>query len=294
MRQISSCDFFYPLIEDPYLQGKIAVANVLSDIYAMGVPHIDNVLMILGVSQMMKENEREVITREMIRGFNDSCTEADTKVTGGQSVMNPWPMIGGTAISTVKEENVIYPYNIKPGDHLILTKPLGTQVVVNTIEWMGKDNDLYKNISGLGISNEEIWSMYSIAVESMARLNKKAAELMVKYKAHGATDITGFGFYGHAKNLVEAQKKNMEFVFHSLPLIRNTEEINNKVFNFGLIEGNSAETSGGLLLAVSPEDSHKFIEEMIANNEDAWIVGSVKESEGKIISFEKEINRIII
>ena len=85
---ISTTDFFYPLVEDPYLQGRIACCNTLSDIYAMGIPRVDHMLMILAISLEMSEEEREVVTREMIRGFDDCAKEAGTKVTGGQSVMN--------------------------------------------------------------------------------------------------------------------------------------------------------------------------------------------------------------
>lgn len=293
-KQISTCDFFYPLISDPYLQGKIAVANVLSDVYAMGVSHIDNVLMILGVSKMMNEKEREVVTREMIRGFNDHCIEADTKVTGGQSVMNPWPMIGGTAISVVKEEDIIFPSNIKVNDHLILTKPLGTQVAVNAIEWMNKKNDNYKKALEVGLSDNDIKEMFNVAVESMIRLNKKAASIMKKYNAHGATDITGFGFLGHARNLVQAQKSNMEFVIERLPLIRHAEKINKEVYDFELTDGWSAETSGGLLIAIDPNYSKEFINEMINSGEDAWIVGFVKESEEKKVTLLSNLEVISV
>jgi len=80
---ISTTDFFYPLVEDPYLQGRIACANTLSDVYAMGIDRVDHMLMILAISLQMNDEEREVVTRETIRGFNDCATEAGTKVTGG-------------------------------------------------------------------------------------------------------------------------------------------------------------------------------------------------------------------
>jgi len=73
-------------VNDPYLQGRLALANVVSDVYAMGVDRIDNILMILGVSRKMNEEQKEIVTREMIQGFNDAATEAETLVTGGQSV----------------------------------------------------------------------------------------------------------------------------------------------------------------------------------------------------------------
>jgi selenide,water dikinase len=96
-RLISTTDFFYPLVEDPYIKGRISCCNVLSDIYAMGINRVDHMLMVLGVSTMMNKLEREIITREMIRGFNDCANEAGTLITGGQSIMNPWPIIGGVA-----------------------------------------------------------------------------------------------------------------------------------------------------------------------------------------------------
>jgi selenide, water dikinase len=96
-RLISTTDFFYPLVEDPYIQGRISCCNVLSDVYAMGITRVDHMLMILGVSLQMNKAEREIVTSEMIRGFNDCAVEAGTMITGGQSIMNPWPIIGGVA-----------------------------------------------------------------------------------------------------------------------------------------------------------------------------------------------------
>ena len=91
---VSTTDFFYPLVEDPYLQGRVGAANVLSDMYALGVVHIDNVLMILAASLDIDEKSRNIVTRNMMKGFSDCCKLANTDVTGGQSVLNPWPIIG--------------------------------------------------------------------------------------------------------------------------------------------------------------------------------------------------------
>ena len=88
-------------------------------------------LMILGVSLMMKESEREIVTREMIRGFNDCATEAGTSITGGQSIMNPWPMIGGVANVMLLKDEYVKPNFGEAGDLILLTKPLGTQPAVN-------------------------------------------------------------------------------------------------------------------------------------------------------------------
>lgn len=99
----------------------------------MGIDRVDHMLMVLGVSLMMQENDREIVTREMIRGFDEAAKEANTKVTGGQSIMNPWPIIGGVANVMCKDDEYIKPNNGKDGDILILSKPLGTQPAVNLL-----------------------------------------------------------------------------------------------------------------------------------------------------------------
>ncbi len=104
---VQTTDFFYPLVDDPYMQGKIACANVLSDLYAMGVTFCDNMLMLLGVSSELKHNEREVVTKHVIQGFYDLAKEAETHVNGGQTVINPWYIIGGVASSVVSKDEVI-------------------------------------------------------------------------------------------------------------------------------------------------------------------------------------------
>lgn len=104
---VQTTDFFYPLVDDPYIQGKIACANVLSDLYAMGVTDCDNMLMLLGVSSELTLKEREVVTKLIIQGFNDLAMEAGTTVNGGQTVLNPWYIIGGVASSVVTEQEVI-------------------------------------------------------------------------------------------------------------------------------------------------------------------------------------------
>ena len=113
---ISTTDFFYPLVTDPYVQGMIGCCNVLSDLYAMGVPDCDTMLMLLAASTQMQEEERLIVTRRMIEGFNAKATEAGTVVSGGQTVKNPWPIIGGTATAVCSEEEFIRPEHVVPGD----------------------------------------------------------------------------------------------------------------------------------------------------------------------------------
>ena len=201
---ISTTDFFYPLVDDPYMQGRIACCNTLSDIYAMGIDRVDHMLMILGVSLKMSESQREIVTREMIRGFNDCASEGGTLITGGQSIMNQWPIIGGVANVMCNQDEYTRPNLGKPGDVIVLTKPLGTQVSVNLMEWLQEKNDNWEKSSKF-VTEEEAKNAYYLSMESMAHLNKDTAKLMKKYDCHGATDITGFGLLGHAQNLVNVQ-----------------------------------------------------------------------------------------
>jgi selenide,water dikinase len=142
---ISTTVFFFPLVDSPYLQGRIGAADVLSDLYAEGVEHYNFVLMLLTASPDMPTSERNIFTTEMVRGFQDACAEADTVITGGQTVLNPWPIIGGIATSVVTKDGYISSDGAQLGDALVLTKPLGTQVAVNVHEWRNWTSNKFWN-----------------------------------------------------------------------------------------------------------------------------------------------------
>lgn len=272
---VQTTDFFYPLVDDPYMQGKIACANVLSDLYAMGVTNCDNMLMLLGVSNQMTLKEREVVTPLVIKGFNDLALEAGTTVNGGQTVLNPWFIVGGVASGVVSNSEFIMPENAVVGDVLVLTKPLGTQIAVNAHQWL-EDPKWWARIKDV-TTTEEVEKAYQNAMQCMARLNRKAADLMHKYDAHGATDVTGFGILGHARNLVANQKSEVSFVLHTLPILANMVKIFKACgVNFKLLEGYSAETSGGLLVCLTRDKAQSFCDELQAvDGHPAWIVGEV-------------------
>jgi len=116
----------------------------------------------------------------------------------------------------------------------------------------------------------------------MCRLNRSGAKLMHKYDAHACTDVTGFGILGHAQNLVVTQLKDVDFVLHTLPIVRDMEKIDKKIHDFKLLEGFSAETSGGLLIALPAANAEAFcaeIEEI--DGEKAWVIGDVVEGSKK-------------
>lgn len=275
MFMISTTDFFYPLVDDPYVQGKIACANVLSDLYAMGVTEVDTMLMILGVSLDMNDKERDVVTTLLIQGFNDLAKIAGTNVTGGQTVMNPWPIVGGVAMSVRMESQFIRPKHAIPGDVIILTKPLGTQVSVNLMEWTRNERQ-WKRVDG-SITKEEVQIAYEQSMEMMCRLNKTAAMLMHKYGAHSATDVTGFGILGHLQNQVNSQTEAVDFILDALPVIKHMARIDQFCDQmFKLVKGYSAETSGGLLLCIPEAAASMFVNEILEmDGKPAWIIGKV-------------------
>ncbi|CAL8104822.1 unnamed protein product [Orchesella dallaii] len=269
-------DFFYPLVDDPYMQGKIACANVLSDLYAMGVTNCDNMLMLVGISSKLTDKERDVVIPLIMRGFKDLAVDAGTNVTGGQTVINPWITIGGVATSVSQPTDVIMPENSVPGDVLVLTKPLGTQVAVNAHQWL--DIPERWNRIKLVVSEDDIRKAYDRAMDSMARLNKTAARLMHKYNAHGATDVTGFGILGHAQNLAKNQRGEVSFVIHNLPVLAKMTAVAKACGNmFQLLQGFSAETSGGLLICLPREQAAAYCKDIERQEGyQAWIIGIVE------------------
>lgn len=276
---ISTTDFFFPLLDSPYLTGRIGAANVLSDLYAEGIGCCDFVLMLLAACRDMEEREREICTKEMVRGFNDACLEAETVVTGGQTVFNPWPIIGGVATAIVRDNEYVKSNGAKSGDVVVLTKPLGTQVAVNVHEWRVRSTLQWKEITQKNVLTQEIAEdMMHAAACSMSRLNRHGGSLMLKHNAHAGTDITGFGLLGHAQNLMDNQEDEVGMEIHTLPLIANTSLVETSgVFNFRLLEGYSAETSGGLLICLPEENANAYIKELneLDAGELAWIVGRI-------------------
>ncbi|MGK3741111.1 MAG: selenide,water dikinase [Bacillariaceae sp.] len=307
---ISTTDFFFPLVDSPYLQGRIGAANVLSDLYAEGVQHCDFVLMLLAASLDMTPQDRTICTNLMVRGFRDACTEAETTITGGQTVLNPWAIIGGVATSVVTRDEYVSSDGACVGDVIVLTKPIGTQIAVNVHEWRkrhekkAKNGDttgdkhwnkiLEQNKNGdefLTVSEAEI--MMHAAVRSMSKLNRFGSKLMTKHNAHAGTDVTGFGLLGHAQNLMDNQIAEVGIELHTLPCIANTLKINDNIMNFRLRDGYSAETSGGLMISMTEADAIAYCAELrevetVAYNYNTssaagtdfgpWIIGRVVES----------------
>uniref|UniRef100_A0A336MR31 CSON003452 protein n=1 Tax=Culicoides sonorensis TaxID=179676 RepID=A0A336MR31_CULSO len=281
---VQTVDFFYPLIDDPYLMGKIAFANVVSDIFATGVTMIDKIKMIISAPTEFTEKQRDVVLPLMIKAFKDCADEIKTTLDIDWMAVNPWCMLGGIATSVCHESEIIFPTDAQIDDVLVLTKPLGTQLATNSYIWMKENSDEWKKLkSSEKITEQQVLEMYDSAVKSMSFLNKTAAELMHKYKAHAATDVTGFGLLGHAHNLAEFQKENVSFVIDTLPVIKDVPKVAEILGrDVKLRAGKAVETSGGLLISISKTSVQDFIQEFECLTEFRAIIV------GKVISGEKK------
>lgn len=289
MYLVSTIDFFYPLVTDPFLQGQIACCNVLSDLYSLGVEKCDNMLMTLTVCTGMNDEAQEIVTKAMMQGFIDTASKAGSGVTGGQTIMNPSPIIGGVAMSVVREDQFLRPCRSQAGDLILLTKPLGTQIAVNLFEWLHSKPATLAQLNPRP-SDSEILRIYNQACGYMAGLNRNAASLMLKYNAHACTDITGFGIYGHAENLVSIQHESVNFVIKTLPVIKGVINIDQQLPYFKLKIGESAETSGGLFIVIEREKAELFLQDFLnLEGRAAYVVGEVVEGDRKVVMEDCEV-----
>lgn len=274
---IHTTDFFTPVVDDPFTFGQIAATNALSDIYAMGGTPI-NALNIVAFPQTQDLN----ILKEILNGGMQKAQEAGCPIIGGHSVDIPDILYGMAVTGTAKPGDIKSNDGAKPDDVLILTKALGTGILNNCIKF----------------KEMESGEVYDTLISSMTTLNKKAAELMVKYNANACTDITGFGFAGHAMQLAKASGIGLEVISDSLPLLPGVKDAivenmltrgdrSNREYTKGFITWKRDEdkyidhviydpqTSGGLLISLPPENKESFLLEM-----NATVIGKVTDGAG--------------
>lgn len=168
------------------MQGRITCANVLSDLYAMGVVECDNMLMILGVSRDLSDIERDIVIPMIMQGFKvcsniigniirlltqECAQEAGTSIQGGQTIRSAWLTLGGVATSVCHRSEFIMPDAARVDDVLVLTKPIGTQVAVNCYEWLKTKPDRWSDVSHV-IDERETRRAFARAVDTMCRLNR--------------------------------------------------------------------------------------------------------------------------
>jgi selenide,water dikinase len=198
---IQTVDFFTPIVDDPYAFGQIAAANALSDVYAMGgVPKTAMNL----VAFPLKDMDMSVL-RQIIQGGLDKMMEAGVVLVGGHSVEDKELKYGLSVMGFIHPDRVLIKKNLKAGDRLILTKPLGTGIINTAIKG--------------GLASKEITDTVT---RLMATLNKNAAEIMAHFPVHACTDITGFGFLGHLSEMVVDSGTGIRIQTYRVPILPQT------------------------------------------------------------------------
>jgi selenide,water dikinase len=282
---VQTVDFFTPIVDNPYDFGAIAAANALSDIYAMGATPITA----LNLAAFPKDGPMDVLA-EIMRGGADKAVEAGVSIIGGHSIDDREPKYGMAVTGIVHPDKLALKGGAKAGDRLVLTKPLGIGIITTAIK--------------AGRASEE---MIATATANMKTLNKKAAEAMVETGASGATDITGFGLLGHLHEMLHRSCVSGRITFSDVPFIQGVRElvkfsvpggtranlryVGDKVtWAAGITEDEKlmladAQTSGGLLIAVSPDKLDGLLRGLAARGvETRAVIGELIEGEaGKIV-----------
>jgi selenide,water dikinase len=200
---IQTVDFFTPIVDDPYWFGQIAAANAMSDIYAMGgVPKTAMNL----VGFPIKDMDISVL-RQIIQGGLDKMKEAHVVLVGGHSIEDNELKYGLSVTGFIHPERILTKKNLKPGDRLILTKPLGTGIISTAIKG--------------GLASREITEKVTFL---MATLNSEAASVMKEYPVHACTDITGFGLLGHLAEMVTDSGLGVQIAVDTIPILPETLE----------------------------------------------------------------------
>lgn len=277
MATIQTLDFFTPIVDDPYTFGKIAAANSLSDVYAMGGKPIV-ALNIVCFPNCLNMN----ILGEILRGGADKVLEAGAVIVGGHTVQDDEPKYGLSVTGIVHPDKVLKNYGSETGDILILTKPIGLGIINTAIK--------------AKIASKEA---YEKAVKVMAYLNKYAGEIITDYHITSCTDITGFSLIGHAYEMAEPSKKTFRIFKDAIPFIKEAKEYasmglipagcyENKRYLEGKYLLNNVEswmedilfdpqTSGGLLISCKEKDYIDILTRLEKLEVESSVIGRVED-----------------
>lgn len=284
---VQTTDFFPPIVDDPFLYGQIAAANALSDVYAMGgEPKLALNIMCLSES-MGKETVQEIL-----RGGYDKAYEAGAIITGGHTIQGAEPIYGLAVSGFVHPKKVLTNSGARPGDKLILTKPLGIGILTTSAKADMVDREVLNRI-----------------YNQMATLNKAARDIMVKYHVHSCTDVTGFALMGHSFEMAQGsgctihiQSQNVPFHSEAYELAemgfipagayRNREYAEAGVKNISNVSRAlqdifyDPQTSGGLMIALDAKEAEQCLAEMRKVIPQAEIIGYVTEKMDAYIYLE--------
>ena len=267
---IENVDVFTPIHDDPFIQGEIVACNATNDVFAMGATTILSLQTFLGYPSDMDE----AIIVGVLQGMNDFMSRLDSKISGGQTIKNPIPVFGGIALGMAHPNEVIYSSGAKPGDKVVLTKPLGIQPAMRSYRDL-KDEKRQSLLEEF--SESDLLKMQDTAVRIMTKSNLEVAKAMTKVGAHAATDVTGFGLLGHAGNV--AALSCVDVILDNVPIIPGTLELA-KSFGHNLEAGFAAETAGGMLVFLNPDVVDEFKLYLKKTGLPCWTIGDVAEPVG--------------
>lgn len=267
---VSTVDFFTPIVDDPYDFGRVAACNAASDAFATGATENLDCLVVLGLPAGLTDEAVPILA-----GMADALDRMGGVVAGGHTVTNPWPLAGGAVSATAHPDDLLTARGASPGDRLYLTKPLGTQPAMGATR---VDADEFGDL----LADATDRPVEAVAAEALAWMTtpNRAAAVAAREYATAATDVTGFGVAGQARVLAARSGVGVELT--RLPVVDGTPGLS-ALFGYGLVEGESAETSGGLLLS-TPESHAPDLEAAL---DDAGVfhrvVGRVREGSGVVL-----------
>jgi selenide,water dikinase len=261
---VQTVDFFTPVVDDPYDFGRIAAANALSDVYAMGGTPITALNV---VAFPVEELGTEILAR-ILEGGAAVAAEAGVVILGGHTVKDAEPKYGLAVTGTIRPEAVVRNGGARPGDLLLLSKPVGTGILTTALK-----RDLIDDAA------------LEPAIRQMVRLNDRASRAMLAHGAHAATDITGYGVVGHGGEMARASGVALVFDARRIPLFEGVLDLiargavpggthDNLADHAGFtqyadgvddahrIALSDAQTSGGLLIAIAPEGAQRVLDEL--------------------------------
>lgn len=278
---VATTDFFTPVVDDPYDYGSIAAANALSDVYAMG----GKPFLALNIAALPPHLPTEV-SAEILRGGAEQVRQAGVVLAGGHTVQDKEPKYGLMVLGFVHPDRIISKTGARPGDRLVLSKPIGFGAVTTALKREQVDlADLAEAVS---------W---------MKRLNKTAGELATEFELRGGTDVTGFSLLGHASEIANASGVRLRFFFDQVPFTRGAQayaqqwifpggSVDNRLFYGSQVHFDpqideasqmlmfDAQTSGGLLLSVPAEKLPALLQRAEQVSQPLWVIGEVVAGQG--------------
>jgi selenide,water dikinase len=278
---VVTTDFFTPVVDDPYDYGSIAAANSLSDIYAMG----GQPFLALNIAGLPPDLPTE-ISSEILRGGAEKTKEAGVVIAGGHTVQDKEPKYGLVALGFAEKDKMLTKAGLKPGDALVITKPLGFGCTTTALK-QGK------------ASEADVREV----VDWMTRLNQTAGLLAVEFGLSAATDVTGFSLLGHGFEMAEASGVALHFVDAQIPFVSGARKYaemwtfpggasdnrthfgSHITFDASIEEAEQMllfdpQTSGGLLLGVPKDKLHAFQERAKELDQPIWVIGEVHSGSG--------------